>query len=88
MMISSPPKYSVSPVVGFIKGKNAIHLARTFGEQMQNHVRKSSGCKNISCQWLVAMRPRFGIIATHKYSDWVALLVGRDEATIRDYSHT
>ena len=28
MMISIPPKYSVSQVVGFIKGKSAIHLAR------------------------------------------------------------
>ena len=28
MMISIPPKYAVSQVVGFIKGKSAIHLAR------------------------------------------------------------
>ena len=28
MMISILPKYSVSSVVGFIKGKSAIHLAR------------------------------------------------------------
>ena len=27
MMISIPPKYAVSQVVGFIKGKSAIHLA-------------------------------------------------------------
>ena len=32
MMISIPPKYSVSSVVGFIKGKSAIHLARVYGE--------------------------------------------------------
>ncbi len=36
MMISIPPKYSVSSVVGFIKGKSAIHLARAYGEQKQN----------------------------------------------------
>jgi len=29
MMISIPPKYAVSQVVGYIKGKSAIHLART-----------------------------------------------------------
>jgi Transposase IS200 like len=29
MMISIPPKYAVSQVVGFIKGKSAIHLARS-----------------------------------------------------------
>jgi putative transposase len=28
MMIVIPPKYAVSPVVGYIKGKSAIHLAR------------------------------------------------------------
>ena len=29
MMISIPPKYAVSQIVGFIKGKSAIHIART-----------------------------------------------------------
>jgi putative transposase len=33
MMISIPPKYAVSQAVGFMKGKNAIHLARVYGEQ-------------------------------------------------------
>ena len=28
MLISIPPKYAVSQVIGFIKGKSAIHLAR------------------------------------------------------------
>src|SRR6202050_3077982 len=36
MMISIPPKYAVSQVVGFIKGKSAIHLARVEGEKKQN----------------------------------------------------
>ena len=36
MMISIPPKYSVSQVVGFIKGKSAIHIARTWGERRRN----------------------------------------------------
>jgi len=30
MLLSIPPKYSVAQVVGFIKGKAAIHIARTF----------------------------------------------------------
>ncbi len=38
MMISIPPKYSVSQVIGFIKGKSAIHLARTYGERKRNFV--------------------------------------------------
>src|ERR1700677_4626249 len=38
MMISIPPKYAVSQVVGFIKGKSAIHLARVYGEKERNFV--------------------------------------------------
>src|SRR6202011_2876327 len=38
MMISIPPKYAVSQVVGFIKGKSAIHLARVYGEKRRNFV--------------------------------------------------
>ena len=30
MLISIPPKYAVSQVVGFIKGKSAIHIARNY----------------------------------------------------------
>ena len=36
MMISIPPKYAVSQVVGFIKGKSAIHLARVYGERFDS----------------------------------------------------
>jgi putative transposase len=36
MMIAIPPKYAVSQVVGFIKGKSAIHLARVYGERKRN----------------------------------------------------
>ena len=38
MMISIPPKYSVSQVIGFIKGKSAIHLARVYGERKRGFV--------------------------------------------------
>ena len=38
MMIAIPPKYSVSQVIGFIKGKSAIHIARTYGERKRNFV--------------------------------------------------
>ncbi len=38
MMISIPPKYAVSQVVGFIKGKSAIHVARVYGERKRNFV--------------------------------------------------
>ena len=38
MMISVPPKYAVSQVIGFIKGKSAIHVARVYGENRRNFV--------------------------------------------------
>ena len=38
MMIAIPPKYAVSQVVGFIKGKSAIHLARSYRERTRNFV--------------------------------------------------
>ena len=38
VMISIPPKYAVSQVVGYIKGKSAIHLARVYGEKKRNFV--------------------------------------------------
>ena len=38
MMLSMPPKYAVSQIVGFIKGKSAIHLARAYGERKRNFV--------------------------------------------------
>lgn len=36
MLISIPPKYSVSHVIGFIKGKSAIMIARNYGGRKKN----------------------------------------------------
>ena len=41
MLLSIPPKYAVSNVVGYIKGKSAIHLARTYSERKRNFVGQS-----------------------------------------------
>ena len=38
MMIAIPPKYAVSQVVGYIKGKSAIHMARVYAERRRNFV--------------------------------------------------
>ena len=38
MMIAIPPKFAVSQVIGFIKGKSAIHLARVYEEKKKNFV--------------------------------------------------
>lgn len=36
MLIKIPPKYSVAEVVGYIKGKSAIAVARQFGDKKKN----------------------------------------------------
>ena len=38
MMLSIPPKYAVSQVIGFIKGKSAIHIARVYAGRKRNDV--------------------------------------------------
>ena len=37
MLISIPPKYAVSQVVGYMKGKSAIYIARTYLGQRKNY---------------------------------------------------
>ncbi len=37
MLLSIPPKYAVSSVVGYIKGKSAIHVARHFLKRDRNY---------------------------------------------------
>ena len=41
ILISIPPKYSVSQVVGFIKGKSAISIARTYMGRRKNFTGQS-----------------------------------------------
>ncbi len=41
MLISIPPKYSVAQVIGFIKGKSAIHIAREFLGRKKNFTGQS-----------------------------------------------
>ena len=36
MLVSIPPKYAVSEVVGYVKGKSAIYIARNFVSRRQN----------------------------------------------------
>ncbi len=38
MLIAIPPKYAVSQVIGYMKGKSAIHIARVYGERKRNFV--------------------------------------------------
>ena len=36
MLLSIPPKYAVAQIIGFIKGKSAIHIARSYLGRRQN----------------------------------------------------
>ena len=38
MLLSIPPKYSVSALMGFMKGKSAIHIARVYAGRRRNYV--------------------------------------------------
>ena len=49
MMIAIPPKYAVSQVVGYIKGKSAIHLARVYGEPQEEFCRAALLGERLLC---------------------------------------
>lgn len=65
MMLSIPPKYAVSQVLGFIKGKSAIHLARVYAERKRNKAQSAPTCLDVPavkapprlCSRAVAMNP-------------------------------
>jgi len=38
MLLSIPPKYAVSQVLGYLKGKSAIHIARAYAGRKRNFV--------------------------------------------------
>jgi len=38
MLVSIPPKYSVAQVMGFVKGKSAIHIARVYAGRRRSFV--------------------------------------------------
>lgn len=55
MLISIPPKYSVSQVVGYMKGKSAIHIARTYMGRKKNFTGQ-----NFLGSWLLCEYSRNG----------------------------
>ena len=48
MVNSTPPKYAVSQVIGYFKGKSVIYLARVYGERRRNFVGNISRREDIS----------------------------------------
>ncbi len=51
MMISIPPKLAVSSVVGYLKGKSAIHVARLLSEERAQLRRTASLGPRILCRY-------------------------------------
>ena len=47
ILICIPPKYSVSSVVGYIKGKSAIYIARNFRNRRRNFVGETFWARGI-----------------------------------------
>ena len=45
MLISIPPKFTVSQVVGFIKRESAIHIARVYTERRKNFTGEHFGAR-------------------------------------------
>ena len=41
MLLSIPPKYSVSEIMGFIKGKSAINMLKIYGRKLRGYPQKS-----------------------------------------------
>ncbi len=50
MLVAIPPKYSIAQVMGYIKGKSAIYIARKYG----NREKYSSGQHFWACGYFVS----------------------------------
>ncbi len=66
MLISIPPKYTVSQVVGYMKGKSAIHIARTYLGQRKNYSGMNFGHEVILFQRSAPMKMLCGRIYASK----------------------
>ena len=60
MLVSIPPKYAVAQVVGYLKGKSAIHIARTYGGRERNFVGEHFWARGIGSRRSGGMRRRSG----------------------------
>ena len=48
IMLSIPPKYSVAQVIGYLKGKSAIHIARHYAGRPRNFVWQHFWARGVS----------------------------------------
>ena len=68
MMLTVPPKYSVSSVVGYLKGKSAIAVARQFGGRKQNFQGESLWARGMLYRQWVLKKKRLEVISNNKSS--------------------
>jgi len=66
MLLAIPPKYAMSQVVGFIKGKSAIHMARVYGERKRNFVGQHFWARGFFVNTVGATRTRSAPISAIK----------------------
>ena len=59
VLMSIPPKYAVAQVVGFVKGKSAIHIARSIGRRRRNFIGESFWHEATTCPQWARMKRRF-----------------------------
>ena len=57
MLVSIPAKYSVAQVVGYLKGKRVIHIAREFADRSRNFVGQHFWARGPSSrQWVATSK--------------------------------
>jgi putative transposase len=66
MCISIPPKYAVASVVGYIKGKSALAIARNFLSRKRNFSGENFWARGFLSRPWVWMKIRFGTISGAK----------------------
>ena len=49
VLVSIPPKHAVAAVVGFMKGKSAIYIARNYGGRKRNFTGESFWARGYYC---------------------------------------
>ena len=68
MLIRIPPKDAVAEVIGSIKGKSAIAVARQFGDDKETLMGSASGREDMRCPRLGLRKSRFAPISSIRSS--------------------
>ena len=66
MLIAIPPTYAVSQVIGYLKGKSAIHIARNYGGDGRTLRENTSGHAATMFQPLVWARWQSGATSSNR----------------------